>query len=77
MAADRKLDPKTTERKQDQAAQPPSLLQDRSEQQGTMGTSITKEQKAVCRIMKMILQKHHTEVESFDLGGFWCGSLVM
>jgi len=42
MAADRKLDPKTTERKQDQAAQPQSLLQDGGEQQVTMGTSIKK-----------------------------------
>jgi len=61
------LDLQTAEGKQDQAAHPESLLQDKGEQRGTMGTSITKEQEAVCKTMETILQKHHTKVESFNL----------
>jgi len=37
-----------------------------------MGTSISKVQEAACKIMKTILQKHHNEVESFNLN-LTCG----
>lgn len=60
-------EPRAADRKQDQAAQPQSLLRDGGEQWGTMGTSTTKEQEAVCQIVEAIWQKHHAEVEGFDL----------
>ena len=41
-AAERKRDPKTAEKKLDRAAQPQALLRHGGEQQGTMGTSLTK-----------------------------------
>lgn len=65
--AERKLDPKSAEGKQDQAAQSETLLQDGGEQRGPMGTSVTKGLEAVCKIVETVLQKHHAEAESFDL----------